>query len=78
MSTEVTIRLARREEHKALEDLQRNASLVWEEYREMLLAHPDAIELPLEQIKAGRVFVAERRGKNPGLLGCPYAIRWER
>lgn len=28
--------------------------------REALLAHPDAIELPTEQIQAGQVFVLER------------------
>jgi GNAT superfamily N-acetyltransferase len=30
--------------------------------RENLLAHPDAVELPVAQIDAGRVFVAERDG----------------
>jgi GNAT superfamily N-acetyltransferase len=58
---EIVVRFARCDEQKSLEDLQRRASLVWEEYREALLAHPDAIELPMEQIEAGRVFVAERQ-----------------
>jgi hypothetical protein len=40
--------------------------LIWEEDRESLLAHPDAIELPLEQITDGRTVVAERDGE---LLG---------
>jgi len=35
---------------------------VWEEYREALLAHPDAIDLPAEQIESGRAFVAELQG----------------
>ena len=43
MPTDVTIRLAARDKKKALEDLQRQASLVWEEYSEELLAHRDAI-----------------------------------
>jgi GNAT superfamily N-acetyltransferase len=31
-----------------------------------LLAHPEAIELPVEQINAGLVFVAESQGKTLG------------
>lgn len=57
------VRLARRNERMALEDLQRRASLASEAYREQLLAHPDAIELPPEQIEDGRVFVAERQDR---------------
>ena len=41
-----------------LEELQRRASLVWEEYRESLLAHPDAIDVPVSDIEAGNVRVA--------------------
>jgi GNAT superfamily N-acetyltransferase len=52
------VRDARRDERSALEQLQWRASLVWEADREMLLAHPDAIELPMHQILAGRVRVA--------------------
>ena len=36
---------------------------MWEDYRQALLAHPDAIELPLEHIEAGRTYVAERDGQ---------------
>ena len=54
----VTVRDAELEEQRALEELQRRASLVWEADREMLLAHPEAIELPPEQIRSGRVRVA--------------------
>jgi GNAT superfamily N-acetyltransferase len=46
-----------------LEHLQWRASLVWEEYREALLAHPDAIDLPLEHLDAGHTYVAERSGQ---------------
>ena len=56
-----TVRLARHNERMMLEDLQRRASLMSEAYREQLLAHPDAIELPPEQMEDGRVFVAERQ-----------------
>lgn len=61
-----TVRLARCNERMALEDLQRRASLVSESYRKQLLAHPDAIVLPHEQIEDGRVFVAERQGMTLG------------
>ena len=45
-----------------LEELQRRASLANPDDRDALLAHPDAIALPIEQIAAGGVFVAERDG----------------
>ena len=51
-----------------LEDLQRLASLALDDYREALLAHPDAIVLPAEDIAAGRVYVAETGGEPSGLL----------
>jgi GNAT superfamily N-acetyltransferase len=41
-----------------LEGLQRRSSDVWEQYREALSAHPDAIELPEEWIDKGWVRVA--------------------
>ena len=63
MPTDATVRLAAPDEKKALEDLQRQASLVWEEYREELLAHRDAIELPFERLNAGHTRVAERDGQ---------------
>lgn len=53
------IRPGRLEERQCLEDLQRRASLVHDDYREALLAHPDAITLPAEQIERGEVVVAE-------------------
>jgi len=46
--------------------------LIWEEDREALLAHPDAIELPLEQITDGRTVVAENAGT---LLGFAVVLR---
>ncbi|WP_395449628.1 GNAT family N-acetyltransferase [Aminobacter sp. UC22_36] len=60
--SETTVRLATSLEREPLEYLQRRASLVADAYREKLLAHPDAIDLPLEQIEAGQVHVAERSG----------------
>jgi N-acetylglutamate synthase-like GNAT family acetyltransferase len=53
-------------EQKELEALQRRASLTNAGDRNALLAHPDAIELPLEQIVAGAVFVCERNGTIAG------------
>jgi len=49
-------------EQRALEGLQRRASLNNPGDREALLANPDAIEVPLGQIVDGHVFVAERDG----------------
>ncbi|MEX1181289.1 MAG: GNAT family N-acetyltransferase [Cucumibacter sp.] len=60
------IRPARPAERKALEALQRRASLNNPGDREALLANPDAIDLPDAQIAAGRVFVALRDGTLAG------------
>jgi GNAT superfamily N-acetyltransferase len=63
MHSELTIRLATPAEKKPLEDLQRRASLIWEDSREALLAHPDAIDLPVEHIESGCTYVAECNGQ---------------
>jgi N-acetylglutamate synthase-like GNAT family acetyltransferase len=55
----LTIRTALASDQKLLEALQWRASLNNPGDREALLANPDAIELPLQQIAAGGVFVAE-------------------
>ncbi|HEY0628778.1 MAG TPA: GNAT family N-acetyltransferase [Sphingomicrobium sp.] len=74
---ELTIRLARPDERDELEELQRRASAALDEYREQLLAHPDAIELPLEQIEQGAVIVAELDDRIAGfavvLIGDDHA-----
>jgi N-acetylglutamate synthase-like GNAT family acetyltransferase len=62
MSNALTIRVAEEIEQKALEALQWRASLNNPTDRDALLATPDAIELPLDQISDGGVFVAEREG----------------
>lgn len=62
MLNTVLIRPAIVSERETLEALQRRASLNNPGDRDALLANPDAIELPLEQIEANRVFVAEREG----------------
>ena len=56
------IRCAVVSEQRELEALQLRASLTNAGDRDALLAHPDAIELPVDQIAAGAVFVAERNG----------------
>ena len=56
------IRPALPSEKLGLEQLQMRASLANEGDREALLAHPDAIQIPVEQIAAGRVFVSECDG----------------
>lgn len=53
------IRRAIPSEQTTLEALQLRASLSNAGDRDNLLAHPDAVELPIEQITAGGVFVAE-------------------
>ena len=55
----LTLRLAQTSEHAELEELQRRASLEPPEYRDQLLAHPDAIHLPPAQIANGQVIVAQ-------------------
>ena len=57
-----SIRSGRLAERAALEDLQRRASMHEPMYRAQLAAHPDAIEVPAEQITAGLVRAAERNG----------------
>ena len=56
------IRPATPSDREALEALQWRASLANESDREALERHPDAIDLPVEQIAAGGVFVAEDEG----------------
>jgi GNAT superfamily N-acetyltransferase len=56
------VRCAIISEQKELEALQLRASLTNAGDRDALLAHPDAIELPIDQIAAGVVFVSERNG----------------
>lgn len=55
----VSIRAAIASDRAALEALQLRASLGNASDRDALLFHPDAIDIPLEQIAAGRVFVLE-------------------
>src|SRR5690349_19184680 len=68
-----TIRPAALSERVALEQLQRRSSMHDPMYRSQLAEHPDAIELPPEQITAGHVRVAEQQGDLVGfavLLEC--------
>jgi GNAT superfamily N-acetyltransferase len=64
--THISIRPARADEHTMLESLQWRASLSNPGDRDALLANPDAIALPIEQILEGCVFVAEDDG---GIVG---------
>lgn len=66
MLNEVIVRPAVASEQKQLEALQWRASLNNPGDRDALLAHPDAIELPIEQIREGGVFVAEIAGSTMG------------
>src|SRR6478736_2246461 len=62
----LTLRLAQPDENEELEELQRRASLELPEYRDQLLAHPDAVHLPPAQIANGQVIVAEFAGEIAG------------
>ena len=62
----VVLRPAKVAEHQLLEELQARASLELPEYREQLLANPDAVHLPPAQIANGQVIVAEYRGQIAG------------
>ena len=59
---EISIRPARLDEQSMLEALQRRASLGNPGDRDVLLANPEAISLPIDQIVAGCVFVADCNG----------------
>ncbi|MBS0642285.1 MAG: GNAT family N-acetyltransferase [Proteobacteria bacterium] len=54
------VRRAEGRERGLLEALQLRASLVLTDYRDALLRNPDAIDLPVDQIDAGHVYVFER------------------
>jgi GNAT superfamily N-acetyltransferase len=60
--SDVVIRAALPAERSSLEALQRRASLANRGDRDALLANPDAIALPIEQIEQSCVFVAELDG----------------
>ena len=66
MTEPLHIRLAVATERRDLAKLQLRASLNNPGDRDALLANPDAIELPIEQIAAGQVFVCERGGEIVG------------
>lgn len=55
-----TIRSAHIAEKPELEALQMRASLMWEEDREMLIRHPEAVSIPIAQFTSGMVLVATR------------------
>ena len=62
----LTLRRARPDERRALEDLQWRASLELPDYRRQLIANPDAVHLPPAQISNGQVIVAEIDGSVAG------------
>ena len=60
------VRPARADERDALEDIQRRASFALEQYRDVLVANPDAIALPASQVERGDVLVADVGGRLAG------------
>jgi GNAT superfamily N-acetyltransferase len=59
MAPPISIRPARPDEQAMLESLQRRASLANAGDRDAILANPDAITVPAEQLADGCVFLAE-------------------
>ncbi len=57
--TGLDIRLARPDDRHDLIELQRRASLTWDEVRQYFLDHPEIIDLDPEMIARNEVFVAE-------------------
>jgi GNAT superfamily N-acetyltransferase len=64
--SKITIRHAGQQEREALMALQWRASLANENDRQALLLHPDAVDLPLAQIAARQVLVADLGGSVAG------------
>lgn len=58
----ITIRLASADEQPHLLDLQWRASLTHDAYRELLLQHPEAADLPVSHVEDGNTMVAEVDG----------------
>jgi GNAT superfamily N-acetyltransferase len=74
----LVIRPALPGERGALEALQLRASLIWEEYRDDLAAHPDAIALTPGAIEELRVRVASTPGAVVGFAEWSVGDReWE-
>lgn len=66
MADDTSVRWALPLEHDELVELQRRSSMVWEEYQDDLLAHPDAIEVPVEPDGSLHIRVAVRDGQLVG------------
>lgn len=71
LAADFCIRQARPDEQLTLESLQRRASLSNPGDRDAILAHPDAIAVPIDQIAQGCVFVAER---DVGVVGFAAVV----
>jgi GNAT superfamily N-acetyltransferase len=63
---DLVIRFALADERAALQALQLRASLIWEEYRDDLLAHPEVVALTAGAIEQRRVRVALAGGERAG------------
>jgi len=57
-----SLRTAHPDDIPRLIEVQRSASLIWETYRDALTAHPEVIDVPVEQVASGdvRVITDER------------------
>ena len=70
---EMHIRFGYLNDRFTLEDIQRQASLGWPDYRDAILKHPDSIHLPPEQLDENRARVAETAPRNRRLFGHTFA-----
>lgn len=77
MSAGLNIRVATLEDLSAVNDVKRDASLVADEYRESLLAHPELLTVAEDEIDAGDVLVAEADGRVVGVIAVDHGDHLE-
>lgn len=68
----INIRPALVDDHSVLFDLQWRASLTHDAYRDLLLQHPEAVDLPVPHIEDGNTLVAEVAGR---IVGFAVVLR---
>lgn len=68
MSAELQIRVATLEDLPVVNAIKRAASLVAEDYRESLLAHPELLTVSPDEVGAGDVLIAEMDAEGVGVI----------
>lgn len=72
MNRQIVIRDAQLEDRSVLQDVQLRASLIWEEYREAILANPQCVEIYVDAFSRNEIRVAESNGV---IVGFCHAIK---